>query len=56
MDQDYVAAHKWFNLAAAAGHDDAFRGREYIAGKMTPDQIKKAQNLARAWQPRKNGE
>ena len=49
-----VAAHKWFNLAAAAGHDDAFRGRDFVAGKMTPDQITMAQKQAREWRPMEN--
>jgi len=49
--QDYVQAHKWFNLAASRGHRDAPRARDDIAQRMTPNQIAEAQRLAREWQP-----
>ena len=32
--QDYVAAHKWFNLAALRGSDEAKSWRNQIAGEM----------------------
>ena len=32
--QDYVAAHKWFNLAAMRGSDEAKSWRNQIAGEM----------------------
>ena len=46
---DYVAAHKWFNLAAARGVEEAKRWRNQIAEEMNPGQIAQAQKLAREW-------
>jgi competence protein ComEA len=37
-DQDYVQAHKWYNLAAANGHEAGDVLREHLAEKMTPRQ------------------
>ena len=45
--QDYVAAHKWFNLAAMRGSDVAKNWRNQIAGEMNAGQIAQAQKLAR---------
>ena len=57
VPQDYVQAHKWFNLAgsgAAASEealrDRAIRARERVAAAMTPEQIAEAQRLAREWE------
>lgn len=49
VTQDYVAAHKWFNLAAMRGIDEAKSWRNQIAGEMNPSQIAQAQKLAREW-------
>ena len=53
VPQDYVQAHMWMNLAvsSAEGDDqkDWARMRDYIAGKMTGQQIAEAQRLAREW-------
>ncbi len=49
--QDYVQAHMWFNLAAAAGKSEARGSRSGIERKMTPLQIAEAQRLARGWRP-----
>lgn len=46
---DLVAAHKWFNIAAARGHKDAIRLRREIAEQMSDTQIGLAQREARAW-------
>ncbi len=51
--QDYVEAHKWFNLAAARGNLHAAGNRDWLAKKMTPDQLAEAQRLAREWKPKK---
>ena len=48
--QDYVEAHKWFNLAAARGNADALAEREALAEKMTSQQLAEAQKRAREWQ------
>jgi uncharacterized protein len=49
VDQDYVAAHKWFNIAALKGSVDARRCRCEISREMTTNQIAEAQRQARAW-------
>ena len=49
VDVDYVAAHKWFNLAAMRGSDVAKNWRNQIAGEMNAGQIAQAQKLAREW-------
>src|SRR5437763_1004298 len=36
---DYVMAHKWFNLAAMRGNEDAIRLRLEIAGQMSEAEI-----------------
>lgn len=46
---DYVTAHKWFNLAAMQGSDDAARLRQEIAEQMSDSEIAAAQRAARAW-------
>ncbi len=46
---DYVAAHTWLNLAAAAGDDDAMKTRDLISELMTPEQVAEAQAAARAY-------
>ena len=46
---DYVAAHKWFNLAAMRGVDEAKSWRAQISREMLPNQIAEAQRLAREW-------
>jgi hypothetical protein len=46
---DFVAAHKWFNLAAMRGVDEAKRWRAQISAEMNESQIAQAQRLAREW-------
>ena len=46
---DLVAAHKWFNLAAARGNVAALKRRVEIAREMSGEQIAEAQRLAREW-------
>jgi hypothetical protein len=46
---DLVTAHKWFNLAAMKGNEDAKRYRLEIAAEMTKADIARAQRLAREW-------
>jgi TPR repeat protein len=52
IPQDNVQAHKWLNLSASQGDKDAGILREWLAEKMTPDQIAEAQKLAREWKPK----
>ena len=49
--QDYVQAHRWFNLAASRGEPAALKERDALATKMTPEERAEAQKLARAWRP-----
>jgi TPR repeat protein len=46
---DFVTAHKWFNLAAMRGVDEAKSWRAQLAGEMSQSQIAQAQKLAREW-------
>ena len=50
--QDYASVHMWFNLSSASGNADGAKNRDIIAKKMTPQQIEKAQDMARACQAR----
>lgn len=49
VDLDLIQAHKWFNLAALRGNDDAKRYRQEISSEMSKAQIAEAQRLAREW-------
>ena len=49
--QDYIQAHKWFNLAASRGETEAVQERDALAAKMTPQQVAAAQEQAAAWRP-----
>jgi TPR repeat protein len=49
VEHDLVAAHKWFNLAAMKGHQEARRSRADLASEMSSEQIAEAQRQARAW-------
>ena len=63
--QDYVQAHKWFNLATLGRRSSASRTsmaftdidlavsrRVELAKKMTPEQVAEAQRLAAKWKPK----
>jgi TPR repeat protein len=56
VPQDYVEAHKWFNLAASrltdSERDTAVKKRALMESKMTQSQIAEAQKLAREWKSR----
>ena len=49
VPQDYVQAHKWFNLAASRGNPSALARRIEISQEMSSEQIAEAQKLAREW-------
>jgi TPR repeat protein len=53
---DYVTAHKWFNIAAARGNQDAVRLRREIASEMSEAQVASAQRAARDWLKPKAGD
>ena len=46
---DLIEAHKWFNLAAAKGHEEASWCRADISDEMTAREIAEAQRQARQW-------
>lgn len=46
---DLVEAHKWFNLAAVGGHEDAQLCRADVADEMSAREIAEAQRRAREW-------
>ena len=46
---DYVAAHKWFNIAALRGNGEAVRMRREVAELMSEGEIASAQRAARDW-------
>lgn len=47
VQQNYLQAHKWLNVAAASGSSAAFEMRAVVADLMTPEQLAEAQALAR---------
>ena len=49
--QDFVEAHKWFNLAASREVREALEERDALSERMTADDLAQAQNLARQWRP-----
>ncbi|MFW2541368.1 SEL1-like repeat protein [Primorskyibacter sp. 2E107] len=49
VDQDYVQAHKWLNVAAAGGSAEALDMRGVAADLMTPEQVAEAQRAARTF-------
>jgi TPR repeat protein len=46
---DLIEAHKWFNLAAVNGYDDAAQCRADVSEEMTAREIAEAQRRAREW-------
>jgi TPR repeat protein len=49
VEVDLVSAHKWFNLAAMRGNEDARRYRTEIASELSRSQMAEAQRQAREW-------
>ena len=52
VTQNSASAHMWFDLSSSAGDADGAKSRDLIAERMTPQQIEKAQDMARACQER----
>lgn len=50
VSQDYVLAHMWFSLSGLQGYQYARESRNVTEKKMTPQQIEKAQGLARSYE------
>jgi uncharacterized protein len=56
VPQDYLQAHKWFNLAASRLTDakmraDAVTTRDSLTALMTPAQIAETQRQVAEWRP-----
>ena len=49
VELDLVEAHKWFNLAAMRGNEEARRYRFEISREMSKVEISRAQRRAREW-------
>lgn len=49
VECDLIEAHKWFNLAAVGGYDEAKMCRADVADEMTAREIAEAQRRAREW-------
>jgi uncharacterized protein len=49
LEVDLVEAHKWFNLAALNGSEEAMMCRADVSDDMTAREIAEAQRQARAW-------
>jgi len=57
VTRDDVLAHMWLNLAVSGAQGrklrhDLIQRRDNVAQRLTPEQILKAQQLAREWQPK----
>jgi len=46
---DLIEAHKWFNIAASKGHEEAAWCRADVSEEMTAREIAEAQRRAREW-------
>jgi uncharacterized protein len=49
VDLDMIEAHKWFNIAALRGNEEARRYRQEISREMSKGDIGVAQRRAREW-------
>ncbi len=49
VEQNLVLAHKWFNLAAVRGNQDAKQYRTELAQEMSKADVAMAQRMAREW-------
>lgn len=49
IEVDLIEAHKWFNLAALNGSEEATMCRADISDEMTAREIAEAQRQAHAW-------
>jgi len=53
VPQDFVLSYFWYSLSASnrtgEGHDRSAEARDESAGKLTPDQLGKAQQMTREW-------
>jgi len=46
VPQDFVQAHRWYNIAGSQGHTEARKARDALGSRMTANQLAEAQRLA----------
>ena len=46
VPQDFVQAHRWYNVAASQGHAEARSDRDALGARLTAEQLAEAQRLA----------
>jgi len=46
VPQDYVRAYAWFNLAAEQGDKSAASNRDFVANRLSPEDLREAQQLS----------
>jgi len=55
VPQDYLLAYMWFTVAGSrlseADRATADKGRDLAAAKLTPAELRRAQQMARDWEP-----
>lgn len=49
VETDRIAAHKWFNVAAARGHEGAAQYRRELAEEMAGEDVREALRQAREY-------
>jgi localization factor PodJL len=49
VEQDLTVAYKWLALAAKGGDKEAVRRRDILQGKLTAEQLKKAEGMIGLW-------
>ncbi|MEX2616171.1 MAG: peptidoglycan-binding protein [Alphaproteobacteria bacterium] len=49
VNQDYLQAHMWLNLATTGGVAHARDYRDAVGSRMSPQQLARAQEMARTW-------
>ena len=49
IEVDLIEAHKWFNIAASRGHEEAGWCRADVSDEMSAREIAEAQRRARRW-------
>ena len=53
VPKDFKEAFKWSKIASSNGHNGDIKFRDIIEKRMSPSQLKKAQEMARNWKPKK---
>ena len=49
VEADHIAAHKWFNIAAARGYKDAIPYRQELSQEMAAEEVREALRQAREY-------